>query len=127
MGHIGAGVGLIDGEMLDTLEADTESVELPASSDDGKSFVFGPNDISSCVWTAPRKRSSLQYVRQRTVDSFGHTGWLLSLEGHHLIFVPSIALLPDSSNILTLPRSRAASVDFASSTLGPEWHNCYRS
>jgi WD40 repeat protein len=37
------------GEMLDTLEADTESVELPASSNDGKSFVFGPNDISSCV------------------------------------------------------------------------------
>jgi WD40 repeat protein len=113
------------GEVLNTPEADTESVELATSSNDDRPFVFGPDDMSSRVSAVPKKRSSLQYIRQRTVDASEHTGWLLSLQGHYLMFLPSIALLPDYSNILTIPRSRAAYVDFTSSTLGPEWQNCY--
>jgi WD40 repeat protein len=113
------------GEVLNALEADTESVELATPSNDDRPFVFGPDDMSSRVLAVPRKRSSLQYIRQRAVDSSGHTGWLLSPEEHYLMFLPSIAWLPDYSNILTIPRSQRAYVDFTSSTLGPEWRNCH--
>jgi WD40 repeat protein len=113
------------GEVLNTLEADTESVELATSSNDDRPIAFGPNDMSR-VLAVPRKRSSLQYTRQKAVDSSGYTGWLLSPEAHYLMFLPSIALLPDYSNILTIPRSHAAYVDFSPSKLGPEWQNCYR-
>jgi len=43
------------------------------------------------------------------------------------MFVPLTAQLSDSSNILTLPQSYAASVDFTSSALGSEWCNCFSS
>ena len=114
------------GEALNAMEVHTESVESAASPTDGRQFVSGPNDMSVCVWTVPTQRISLRYIRQKTANSSRYTGWLLSPEGkHYLMFVPFIEMLPDSSNILTLPRSYAASVDFTSSTLGPEWHNCY--
>jgi hypothetical protein len=79
----------------------------------------------------PTQQTSLRYIRQKTEDlsqpgSQKHTGWLLSPEGkHYLMFVPLNAELPNASNILTLPQSYTASVDFTSSTLGPEWHNCF--
>jgi hypothetical protein len=69
------------------------------------------------------------YIQQKKADSSGlqrRTGWLLSPdEEQYIMFVPLSAKLPDSSNILTLPQSHVASVDFTSSTLGPEWHNCF--
>ena len=120
---------LSTGQTLNTLVVHTESVEAAALSTDGRQFVSGPNDESVHVCATPTQQTSPRYIRQKTVDSSGyerHTGWLLSPQGkHYLMFVPLSAMLPDSSNILTLPQSRAASVDFVSSTLGPNWHNCY--
>lgn len=94
--------------------------------------IAGSNDKSVHLLVVPTtQQKSLKYVWQKTEDLSGyqrHTGWLLSLEGaHYLMFVPLSASLPDHFNILTLPQSYAASVDFPSSTLGPEWHNSFLS
>jgi len=71
------------------------------------------------------------YIREKSVDSTGllsHSGWLPSPAGEgYLMFVPLDALLPDSANILTIPHSRASSVDFTGVNLGPQWQSCYRS
>jgi hypothetical protein len=69
--------------------------------------------MSACV----SEKMIIPPVHSATRHSSGHTGWLHSREEQ---YVPSIALPPDSSNILTLPRSHAASIDFTSSILGPE-------
>jgi WD40 repeat protein len=111
------------GETLEVLEGHTHAVTSVAFSPDDRRIVSGSDNVR--VWVLSRKQ---QYIRQKTVDSFGnlrHTGWLLSPEEHYLMFLPSIALLPDYSNILTIPRSHAASVDFTPLTLGPKWYNCY--
>jgi WD40 repeat protein len=117
------------GEMLKVLEGHTEHVlSVPFPSDD-KHIVSGSSDKSVQVWALPSEPTFHPYVRQKIADSSGyqrHTGWLLSSQGeHYLMFVPLGANLPDSSNILTLPRSYAPSLDFTSSCLGPEWHNCF--
>ncbi|KAF9471185.1 hypothetical protein BDN70DRAFT_939123, partial [Pholiota conissans] len=66
---------------------------------------------------------SRHYSRQKGVE---HTGWLLSqVTNQFLMFVPPDAKLPDSSNILTMPQSAAASVDFTFSKLGPNWSDCF--
>ena len=81
------------------------------------------------MWSMSTQQSSLGYIQEKKVDSSGfqkHTGWLLSPDKvHYLMFVPLSVKLPDFSNILILPQSYAVSVDFTSSTLGPEWHNCF--
>jgi WD40 repeat protein len=139
------------GKTLKVLEGHTDGITSVAFSSDGRRIVSGSKDNSMRVWdsstsemletleghgdevssvafSSDGRSRSPQYIRQKKMDWFGnvtHTGWLLSPERHYLMFVPSIGLLPDYSNILTLPRSRAASVNFTPSTLGHEWHNCY--
>ena len=109
------------GEMLKVLEGHSEPA---AFSVNGKCPASDSNDKSM-----PPQWTSLRYMRQKTADPSGyprHTGWLLSPQGeHYLMFVPLSAELPDSSNILTLPQSSTASVDFTSSSLGSEWCNCF--
>jgi WD40 repeat protein len=137
------------GEMLKVPEGHIDYVTSVVFSSDDRRIVSGSDNNSVWVWDVSTggvipgsndksvhlsvvpttQQKSLKYVRQKTEDLSGyqrHTGWLLSSEGeHYLMFVPLSASLPDSSNILTLPRSYAASVDFTSSTLGPEWCNCF--
>ena len=106
------------GETLEVLEGHTEPA---AFSVNGRCVVADKS--------VPTQWTSLRYIRQKIAESSGypsHTGWLLSPQGeHYLMFVPLTAQLPDSSNILTLPPSYAASVDFTSSALGSEWCNCF--
>jgi WD40 repeat protein len=117
------------GEMLKVLEGHTDGVSSVSFSRDDKQIVSGSLDKSVRVWALPSEPTFHPYVRQKIADSSGyqsHTGWLLSSQGeHNLMFVPPNANLPDSSNILTLPRSCVPSLDFTSSRLGPEWHNCF--
>lgn len=139
------------GEMLKVLEGHISCVLSVAFSSNDRHIVSGSEDKSVWVWDSliggviagsndksvhllvvpTTQQKSLKYVWQKTEDLSGyqrHTGWLLSLEGaHYLMFMPLSVSLPDHSNILTLPRSYAASVDFTSSTLGPEWHNSFLS
>ena len=116
-----------DAAMGDTLKVLEGHIESTALSVNGGCAAADSNDKSM----QPTQRTSLRYVRQKTADSSGHhrhTGWLLSLQGeHYLMFVPLTAGLSDLSNILTLPKSYAAYVDFTSSTLGSEWRNCFSS
>jgi hypothetical protein len=142
---------VLTGELLKVLEGHTSHVNSVAFSRDDKHIISGSIDNSVRVWDASTSgmlkvlegktelvdsapfSTSGRYIRQKSVDSSGyqperHTGWLLSLEGQqYLMFIPLAAQLPDSSNILTLPPSYGASVDFTSSTLGPEWRNCFSS
>ena len=118
------------GETLKALEGHTEDVTSVAFSSDDRRIVSGSEDKLVRIWALPRQCKSLCYVRQKTENSSGFTqrptGWLLSpQQEHYLMFVPPTANLPDSSNILTLPQSYTASVDFTYSTLGPEWQNCF--
>jgi hypothetical protein len=105
------------------LEGNTDYVTSVALSSDDKRTVSGLLDK-----LVPTQQPSLRYIRQKAKDPSGyqrHTGWLLTLEEHYLMFVPLSAKVPDASNILTLPPSYAASVDFTSSTFGPKWYNCF--
>ncbi|KDR73111.1 hypothetical protein GALMADRAFT_125121 [Galerina marginata CBS 339.88] len=104
-----------DSDMLKVLDGHTDNVQYK----------------SVRAWALSRQQISFQvcYIRQKIVDPFGdqgYSGWLISPQGgHYLMFVPPTINIPDFSNIRTLPRSYSASVDFTSSTLGPEWHNCF--
>ena len=119
------------GETLEVLEGHTSYVRSVALSSDDRQIVSGFGNKSVPVWTLPTQHTPFCYIRQKTADSSGYqtpTGWLLSpQQEHYLMFVPPIANLPDSSNILTLPQSYSASVDFTSSTLGHKWNNCFSS
>ncbi|KDR66490.1 hypothetical protein GALMADRAFT_1155520 [Galerina marginata CBS 339.88] len=120
---------VLTGEVLEVLDGHTGYVSSVAFSSNDQCIVSGSSDKSVRAWALHTQQTSLHYIRQKITDSSGyqrHTGWLLSpQEEHYLMFVPLGANLPDSSNILTLPRSYAPSVDFTSSTLGPEWHKCF--
>ena len=94
---------------------------LVAFLPDGKQIVSDSDDDSGVLGS--------QYIRETASDSDNHgkhTGWLLSPDGQHrLMFVPPELLLPDASNILTIPRSSCSSVDLTHSALGPQWKQCY--
>jgi WD40 repeat protein len=117
------------GEMLKVLEGHTRPVSPVSFLSDDKHIVSDLSDKSVQVWAFPSEPTFHPYIRQKVADSSGyqrHTGWLLSSRGeHYLMFVPLDANLPDSSNILTLPRSYAPSLDLTSSYLGPKWQNCF--
>lgn len=88
--------------------------------------MSGSHDNSVRVWNL----SEPLYIRHKTDSKYTepqHTGWLVcptNME-HHRMFVPLSENLPDSSNILTIPQSMVASVDFTSAALGPDWMQCY--
>ena len=115
----------LTGDKLKVLKGHTDEVTSVAFSPDGKQIVSSSHDNSVRVWDF----GSL-YIRETTSDSNHHethTGWLLSPDGQHrLMFVSPELLLPDASNILTIPPSSWSHVDFAHSALGPQWEQCYQ-
>jgi WD40 repeat protein len=112
------------GDKLKVLKYHADLVRSVAFSPDGKQIVSGSGNNSVQVWDF----GSL-YIHETISDSNNHekhTGWILSPDGQHrLMFVPPELLLPDASNILTIPRSSCSSVDFTHSALGPQWKQCY--
>jgi WD40 repeat protein len=112
------------GDKLKELKGHTNQVTSVAFSPDGKHIVSGLYDNSTWVWDL-----GSQYIRERIFDSNcyeQYTGWLLSPDDDiRLMFVPPEALLPDTSNILTIPHSARSYVDFTHVTLGPQWKKCY--
>ncbi|KAF9472429.1 hypothetical protein BDN70DRAFT_887004 [Pholiota conissans] len=114
------------GEELKVLEGHSGSASLVAFSSNNKQIVSSLYDETVQVSVSSAQHASFWYVRQKSKSST-HSGWLLSMgpDFHYLMFVPLSANLPDSSNILTIPQSRASSVDFTSSSLGLEWSNCF--
>ena len=136
------------GEVQNVLEGHTDSVHSVAFSPDGRHIVSGSQDKSVRVWDSLMggvqnmlevhsvgvsdiffERLTPPYIREKSaifVHEHEHTGWLVSPRGGgYLIFVPLDEQLPDAANILTIPRSSIAYVDFAMSTLGPRWVDCY--
>ncbi|KAF9471554.1 hypothetical protein BDN70DRAFT_819840 [Pholiota conissans] len=114
------------GEELKELEGHSNLVSSVAFTSDNKHIVSGSRDNTVQVSVSSVQHAFFQYVRQKSRASI-HTGWLLSIgsDFHYLMFVPLAANLPDSSNILTIPQSRASSVDFMSASIGPEWSDCF--
>ncbi|GLB43824.1 hypothetical protein LshimejAT787_1500080 [Lyophyllum shimeji] len=110
----------LTGEQLKDLNGHSDWVTSVAFSTDGNHIVK-----SVRVWDA--STGSDDYIREKVRGSNRYTGWLLS-PSHPLplIFVPPDALLPDSSNILTIPRSASSFIDLTNVTFGVGWANCYR-
>ena len=117
-------------------------VWVVSTGDELKVFQKGhANSVRSVAFSPDGKRDSednsvwvgdfgSQYIRETVSDSNNHekhTGWLLSPDGQHRLmkFVPPELLLPDASNVLTIPRSSCSSVDLLHSALGPQWKQCY--
>ena len=75
------------------------------------------------------ERLAPPYIQEMSVGlthTHEYTGWLLSPHGgEYLMFVPIDNRLPDATNILTIPCSLTACVDFTRSTLGLRWQECY--
>ncbi|KAF9475687.1 hypothetical protein BDN70DRAFT_813655 [Pholiota conissans] len=115
------------GEESKALEGHNSLVSTFTFSSDNKQIVSSLYDETVQVSASTARHASFQYVRQKSKQPSTHTGWLLSTgsDFHYLMFVPLAANLPDPSNILTIPQSRVSSVDFTSSSLGPEWSNCF--
>jgi WD40 repeat protein len=110
-------------DQLEVLKGHTDSVRSVAFSPDGKQIVSDSDDNSVWVWDF----GSL-YIHEMIPNSNHHeksTGWLLFPDGHRLMFVSPELLLPDASNILTIPHSSCSLVDFAHSALGPQQEQCY--
>ncbi|PPQ88754.1 hypothetical protein CVT25_008625 [Psilocybe cyanescens] len=113
------GKHIVSGSYDNLVQGHKNWVTSVAFLPDGKQIVSGSNDSSVQVWDF----GSL-YIREMISEK--HTGWLLSPDGQHrLVFVSPEFLLPDASNILTIPRSSCSSVDFVHAALGPHWKECY--
>ena len=116
------------GEVENMLERHTNSVSSVAFSLDGRRrIVSGSEDNSVALSNIVLQQPALSYIRQKSVGfPHQHTGWLLLPHGEgYLMFVPPHERLPDAANILTIPYSFTAYVDFTESTLGPQWLDCY--
>ncbi|PPQ92961.1 hypothetical protein CVT25_000161, partial [Psilocybe cyanescens] len=113
------------------LNGHTDLVNSVAFSSDGSRILSGSTDNSFWAWDQLPQCRALRYIREEVATSIHvleHTGWLLSPDGEgYLMFVPSGESLPDDANILTIPQSLVAHVDFSNSKLGPEWGSCYSS
>ena len=114
----------LTGGKLKELKGHTNLVTLVAFSPDGNHIISGSYNNLAQVWD-----SRSLYIRERIVVSnrYGqYTGWLLSPHSSiRLMFVPPEALLPDESNILTIPCSARSYVDFTHAYLGSQWAECY--
>jgi WD40 repeat protein len=111
------------------LNGHTDSVRSVAFSSDGSRIVSGSGDKSVRVWGMSMQDRVSRYTREKIAKPTHHlefTGWLLSPRGgEYIMFVPPGEMLPDDANILTIPHSSIAHVDFTKSKLGPEWASCY--
>ncbi|PPQ89030.1 hypothetical protein CVT25_003940, partial [Psilocybe cyanescens] len=111
------------------LKGHTDLVNSVTFPIDSSHIVSGLMDNSFRVWDQLPQCRALRYIREEvatTVHVLEHTGWLLSPGGEgYLMFVPPGERLPDDANILTIPQSLIAHVDFANSKLGLEWGSCY--
>ncbi|KDR84428.1 hypothetical protein GALMADRAFT_55745 [Galerina marginata CBS 339.88] len=112
------------GNEMKVLKGHTDLVRSVAFLPDGKQIASGSDDNFVSVWNF-----ASQYIRETISNSNyieKYTGWLLSPDGQHrLMFVAPELLLPDASNILTIPRTACSYVDLARSALGPQWNQCY--
>ena len=126
----------LTGKEKHMLNGHTSSVNSVAFSSDGSHIVSGSHDNSVRVWDALMDEEMhvlnshtsryIQEVIASSTHGLEHTGWLLSSHGEeYLMFVPPGEKLPDDANILTIPHSFVAHVDFTNSRLGPEWRTCY--
>lgn len=118
------------GEVQKVLKGHANSVLSVTSSADGKCTISGSDDNSVEFFDISLKRLAPPYIREKLAVGFSneceYTGWLLSPNGDgYLMFVPLDEQLPDAANILTIPPSLTASVNFTGSTLGPHWMDCY--
>ena len=131
------------GEEKHVLHGHTDRVTSVAFSSDDSHIVSGSYDTSVHVWDALMGSEkhmlnshtysvnlfASRYIREKidnSTDGPSHTGWLISPQGEeYLMFVPPGERLPDDANILTIPHSYVAHVDFTTSRLGPEWSSCY--
>jgi WD40 repeat protein len=116
------------GEEKHALNSHTSWVNSVAFSSSGSHIVSGSFD-NSVVCDESLQCQPSHYIREVIANSthgLEHTGWLLSSHGEgYLMFVPPSEKLPDDANILTIPHSFVAHVDFTNSRLGPEWRTCY--
>jgi hypothetical protein len=119
----------LTGEEKHVLNGHTDSVNSVAFSSDGSRVVSGSNDKSVRVWGKSMQDRVSRYTREKIAQpthGLEFTGWLLSPRGgEYIMFVPPGERLPDDANILTIPHSFIAYVDFTESRLGPEWGSCY--
>jgi WD40 repeat protein len=119
----------LTGEEKHVLNGHTDSVNSVACSSDGSRIVSGSDDNSVRVWSKLMQDQVSHYTREqiaKPTHGLEFTGWLLSPRGGgYIMFVPPGERLPDDANILTIPHSFIAYVDFTNSRLGPEWDSCY--
>jgi len=117
------------GKVQNMLEDRTIPVLSVAFSSDGSRIASGSKDISVRETDVLPDRLMPFYVRETLSSSpicEKYTGWLVSPHGgEYLMFVPLDERLPHHAQILIIPRSFAASVDFTGSHLGTQWRHCY--
>ena len=116
---------VLTGKEKHVLNGHTNLVTSVAFSSNGSHIVSGSWDNSVQMWNV----STSRYIWEEITTSIHgpkHTGWLLSPHGEgYLMFVQPGERLPDDANILTIPHSYVAHVNFTTSRLGPNWSSCY--
>ena len=118
------------GKLQNVLDGHTNAVLSVAFSSDGSRIVSGSEDNSVRESDVLPDRPLMPFYVRETFSSSTvcekYTGWLVSPHGgEYLMFVPLDERLPHHAQILIIPRSFGASVDFTGSRLGTQWRHCY--
>ena len=118
---------VLTGGQIRRFDGHTGPVRSVALSRDDSRIVSASDDGTVRVWGKP---NICRFLRE---FAEGHnmisvcTGWLRSPSGEgYLVYVPAEAQLPGESNILTIPPSAVASIDFTHAKLGTVWQECYK-
>ena len=128
----------LTGKEKHVLNGHTGLVTSVAFSGDGSRIISSSDDASVWVWDVLMNKKNLVlngntysvnlftscYIQEIAKSKYGekHTGWLLSPHGEgYLMFVSPGARLSDDVNILIIPQSFVAHIDFTHSRLGPNW------